>query len=620
MWSHISRAGIAVVAGCAVLGISLMASPAMAAQTRTPTAAEMIAFFDEAVPKRLGADHVPGAVVSVVSGSDTASKGYGLADLEHHTPFDPRTSLVRIASISKLFTFTAVMQQVEQGKLDLHQDVNRYLSAFKVPATFPQPITLQDLMDHTAGFEDRQMGIGSATAADVPPLGTFLAEHMPARIRPPGEITAYSNYGAALAGYIVSQVSGQPYDQYVRDHILNPLGMTHSTATEPVPAALAPAMARSYDYENGTYQRKPFVFDNLVPDGSVSATADDMTRFMSAHLHDGTGILNPSTAKLMHERSFAPDPRIDGYAHGFKEQTFNGHRVIMHDGGWEGFESVLILVPDADLGLFFAINGAGTADTLAEVFPAFIDRFLPGTRGAPAQASGPAPVEGFYRPTHSAETNIEKLLTLTNSGRLRVDGGKVAFAGKTWAPLGPGLYQQEGGMQRLAIVNGKSGGDYAVTDVSAYERIGFLDTPQVNLLLIAAFAIVALTFALGLPLAAVVRRLRRRPSAAPRAWRTARLLAALGGVSGIAFVVLLTLALLGSTSILYGAPMSIRLLLLIPPVFLALTAASAAFTVAAWRQKGAGVLARTHQVVVLVTMFGLAWFCLHWNLIGWQFG
>ncbi|WP_431930217.1 serine hydrolase domain-containing protein [Nonomuraea jabiensis] len=608
----------------AALSLAALWPPATAAASaRIPDTRELTDFFDTAMAKGLQANHVPGAVVSVVgAGKLLFSKGYGLADRENGTPFDPGTSLVRIASITKLFTWTAVMQQVQRGKLDLHADVNRYLTTFRIPATYPRPITLADLMNHTSGFEDSTIGVGARGKADVPPLGTYLAEHVPARVRPPGEVSAYSNYGAALAGHIVAQVSGQPYDQYVKDHILDPLGMRHSTASEPVPAPLAAGLARSYDYEDGTYRRKPFVFDNLAPDGSISATADDMARFMIAHLGGGP-LLDEPTARLMHRRSFAADPRIDGYAHGFKEQTLNGHRVIMHDGSWEGFQSVLLLVPDADVGLFVSTNSAGGIDAVTEFLPAFFDRFLPGERPAPSATPGKAttPVAGFYKPARTVESTIEKVLTLTNSSRLRIEsGGKLAFKGITWSPLAPGLYQQDGGSQRLAFVTDGAGVTYAATDGPAYELIPWWETPPANVIVVLAFAVTALTAVLGLPLAAAARRLRKRPSTTPRAWRAGRLLAGLGGAVGLVFVVLFTLTLIGDTSILYGVPASLQVLLLLPPLFLALTVAAIATTVIGWRHRHLGVLARAHQVTLLAGMLALVWFCLHWNLLGWHFG
>ncbi|MFI6734927.1 serine hydrolase domain-containing protein [Nonomuraea sp. NPDC050451] len=604
----------------AALSLAAVWSPATAsASARIPDTRELTDFFDAAMAKGLESNHVPGAVVSVVgAGKILFSKGYGLADREHGTPFDPGTSLVRIASITKLFTWTAVMQQVQQGRLDLHADVNRYLTTFRIPATYPQPITLAHLMNHTAGFEDTTIGVGARSKADVLPLGTYLAEHVPARVRPPGQVSAYSNYGAALAGHIVSQVSGQPYDQYVQDHILDPLGMRHTTASEPVPAPLAAGQARSYDYEEGTYQRKPFVFDNLPPDGSISATANDMARFMIAHLGNGP-ILDEPTARLMHQRSFAADPRVDGYAHGFKEQTLNGHRVIMHDGSWEGFQSALLLVPDADIGLFVSTNSIGGIDAVTEFLPAFFDRFLPGERAAPSAPPGrvATPVAGFYKPARTVESTIEKVLTLTSSSRLRIEvGGKLAFKGMTWSPLAPGLYQQDGGSQRLAFVTNGAGVTYAATDGPAYELLPWWDTPPANLVVVLVFAVTALTAVLGLPSAAALRRLRKRPSQAPRAWRAGRLLAGLAGGVGLAFVVMFALTLAGETSILYGVPTPLRLLLLLPPLFLALTVAAITATVIGWRHRHIGILARGHQVTLLAGMLALVWFCVHWNLLG----
>ena len=281
---------------CVLVGGLLAPIPAGAALAAptgscTPvTPAAVAEYFDAAVPGKLDRDHVPGAVVSVVAGGETVfAQGYGLADVEHGTPMSATGSLVRIASVTKLFTWTAVMQQVEAGRLDLDADVNTYLD-FTVPATFPAPVTLRTLMNHTAGFEDHIVGTGARTAEDVPPLRDYLAANMPRRIYPPGVVPAYSNYGAGLAGYIVSRVSGEPYDEYVQRHLLDPLGMAHSTATEPVPAALASGLARSYDSDTGA--TVPFTFDRMPPDGSMSTTAADMARFAAAHLGHGPAILS----------------------------------------------------------------------------------------------------------------------------------------------------------------------------------------------------------------------------------------------------------------------------------------------------------------------------------------
>jgi len=630
---------IAPVAALAtVLAGALAAQPAAAATAARgapppPDAARLASFFDSRLPHRLTENRVPGAVVSVVSGGRTVfAKGYGLADVERRTPFDPETSLVRIASISKLFTTTAVLQLVEQGKLSLDADVNQYLTRFQIPATYREPITLRNLLTHTAGFEDRGIVIGARTAADVPPLGDELADHLPARVRPPGVAAAYSNYGAALAGYIVSVVSRQPYDRYVEDHILRPLGMDHSTATEPVPAALAAGLAHGYEDVGGRYEPHPFTFDRLAPDGSVSATANDMARFMSAHLGGGrlgdTRILEAPTAALMQRRAFGADPRIDGWGLGFKERTLGGHRVVMHDGSWEDFQSAMILVPDADLGLFVSTNSIGGIDAVTELLDELFSDVVPPVKAdaAPRVADGLAgvrPPGGFYAVTRRSHTTVEKLLTLTSQLRLRVrDDGTVAFRGTTWEPIGPRLFREVGGTERLAFVTDGGGNvRYVATDRTTFEPLSGPDSITVNLGVLLGFAVPALLALLAAPIVIGVRRLRHRPWTASPRWRVARRLALGAAATGLVFVVGTVLMLAGDTGeFLYGVPTYARVLFALPLVAVGLALAGAVLTVTAWREASVGVVARGGQVVLLGGLACLTWFLVQWNLLGWQFG
>jgi len=606
--------------GCGVvLAVGPQASAAPGCTAATPDA--LAGFFDHELPDRLRHDRVPGAVVSVVSGRDTVfSKGYGEADPEHGVAFSPSRSLVRIASITKLFTWTAVMQQVQAGRLDLDADVNRYLTDFKVPDTFEKPVTLRDLMDHTAGFEERIIGTAARTAADMPALERFLADNMPARIRPPGEISAYSNYGAALAGYIVGEVSGESYADYVQRHLLDPLGMTHSTAAQPVPASLSRDLAGSVDSD--TMERIPFEYDTIPPDGSISATADDMAKFMSAHLHpDGSGILSDATADQMHTRSFAAEPRLGGFAHGFMDRTVNGHRALMHDGSWEGFESVLVLVPGCDLGMFVSANGTGGIEAVGALLPEFYDRFIP-SQDTPAPAgSSPvtAPQAGFYVPARHNESTVEKLNTLLGPMRLIVGGdGVVHFKGKDWTSDGSGVFRLADGSDHLVFRTGADGRRYVATDGPAYQLLSPTETLPVNLVVLLVFAVPALT-ALAMPVAALVRKLRRRPVTSSRTWRLARILAATAAALGLTFLLGLTAVVLGeSGEFLYGVPANFRLLLAVPIAVVVAAAGALACTVRGWRGD-AGVLARIHQVTLLGGTVALVWFLWQWNLIGWQF-
>src|SRR5216684_351792 len=195
-------------------------------QTKEPphelTVADATAWLDGFMPMQLEREDIAGAVVLVVKdGKVLLAKGYGYKDVAKKIPVTPDSTLFRPGSISKLFTWTAVMQLVEQGKLDLDRDVNDYID-FKIPATYPQPITLRHIMTHTPGFEETIQELFVANASQLKPLDAYLKEHMPARIFPPGTTPAYSNYAATLAGYIVERASGQNFNDYVDEHVFKP--------------------------------------------------------------------------------------------------------------------------------------------------------------------------------------------------------------------------------------------------------------------------------------------------------------------------------------------------------------------------------------------------------------
>src|SRR5258708_11398819 len=274
------------------------------------------------MPSQLEREDIAGAVVAVVrDGKVLFAKGYGFSDVEKHKPILPAETLFRPGSISKLFTWTSVMQLVEQGKLDLDRDVNEYLD-YKIPPAFGKPITLRNIMTHTPGFEDTAKELFVADASKMRPLGEYLREHIPARIFPPGVTPAYSNYATAVAGYIVQRVSGKPFEQYVADNLYSPLGMAHTTFVQPLPPNLLPLMSNGYS--RASQSAKPFEFVQSFPAGSVSTSAADMCNFMVAHMQDGkfgnAQILKPETAKLMHARQFAADPRLNGMTLGFYEE------------------------------------------------------------------------------------------------------------------------------------------------------------------------------------------------------------------------------------------------------------------------------------------------------------
>jgi len=210
--------------------------PTVNASPASLTKADVDAWLDGFMPYAMASGDLPGAVVVVVKdGHVLTERGFGFADRKARKPVDPARTLFRPGSISKLFTWTAVMQQVQAGKIDLDADVNTYLD-FKIPPAFGKPITMRNLMTHTAGFEETVKYLITANPKLLKPLDQVLKRWVPDRIYAPGAMPAYSNYGASLAGYIVERVSGEKFEDYIQRHIMAPLGMNHSSFAQPLPA------------------------------------------------------------------------------------------------------------------------------------------------------------------------------------------------------------------------------------------------------------------------------------------------------------------------------------------------------------------------------------------------
>jgi CubicO group peptidase (beta-lactamase class C family) len=400
------------------------------------TAVDVEAFLDGLVPLQLKHADIAGATISVVKdGKLLFAKGYGYADVQKKQPVSPQDTLFRPGSISKLFTWTAVMQLFEQGKLDLDRDVNEYLD-FKIPDAFGKPITLKNILTHTPGFEEQIKDLFTITPG-TPNLGEYLKTHIPARIYPPGTVPAYSNYATALAGYIVQRVSGRPFEDYIDENIIKPLNMTHSTFRQPLPSNLASFV--SSGYRRGSDPAEPFEIVNPFPAGSLSSSAADMAQFMIAHLQDGqlgdARILKPETARLMHSRLFALDDAANAMCYGFYEETRNGHRIIGHGGDTVYFHSDLHLVLDQNVGFFVSYNSAGTSAGLgdsprANLWEAFLDRYYPYSVPAePAGAKDAAQaVSGIYTFSRRSDSSFFRLASLlgeltvspTNEGDIEV--------------------------------------------------------------------------------------------------------------------------------------------------------------------------------------------------------
>ena len=340
---------------------------------------ELEGFLDTYIIDQLNRYNIVGMTISVVKDGELYfAKGYGYKDSAQITPVDANKTLFRIGSISKTFTAIAVLQLVEDGILDLDTDVNTYLTSFKIPDTFEEPITLRHLLTHTAGFEEISFSTMFLSPSYVEPMENLLADFIPDRVYTPGTITSYSNYGFALAGYIVQEMTGINFEQYIEDEILVPLGMNRTTFKQPLPQYLIADMSTGFDEEKTPYG---FEYVTIPPAGSCASTAVDMSKYMIALLnsgiYNGSQILQNETMQMMQEDQFSPHPSLPSVALGLYEMDVYGKHVIGHGGDTIFFHSRMSLFPEEDLGVFISYNSHNGIYAKSEFSDVFISRYFP---------------------------------------------------------------------------------------------------------------------------------------------------------------------------------------------------------------------------------------------------
>ena len=484
------------------------------------------AWLDGLIPRALQEGDIAGGVVVIVKdGAILTERGFGYADVAAKIAVDPRTTVFRPGSISKVFTWTAVMQLVEQGKLDLDADINRYLD-FSIPAYEGKPMTMRNVMTHTTGFEEKLKDIVVAGAA--PSLDAYVKDWIPRRIFPPGVVPAYSNYATALAGYVVQRVSAEPFDDYMERHVLEPLGMAHSTFRQPVPERLQPLLSKGY--LRGSEPARSFEYFGPAPAGSLSATADDMARFMLAHLQHGeyanARILERDTAIQMHAIQPKVYPALHGMALGFYEHSRNGHRVIAHNGGTQFFHSDLHLLLDDGVGIFISLNSPGVdgaASGLHEaLFHGFADRYFPADTAQSTAGLDLATalehanlVAGQWEDSRRADSSILRLFGLLGPLTISAnDDGTISFPVprlglQRWREVEPFVWRNVNGPDRIQVLT--QNGRPSLLGLDMAPPAGFQPTPAwrspswlVPALMIAILSL--LLSGVSWPVAALVRR------------------------------------------------------------------------------------------------------------------
>jgi len=595
-------------------------------------------FIDAIARQQLKQGDIGGMVVSVVKGGQVVfMKGYGYADVKKKTPVSADSTLFRIGSISKTFTWTAVMQLVEQGKIDLDRDVNDYID-FKIPATFGKPLTMKHLLTHTPGFEEVIKDLFVADSSQIVPLKRWLPTHLPKQIYPPGTTPAYSNYGATLAGYIVERVSGEPFDDYIDRHILQPLQMPSSTFRQPLPVALKPRMSQGY--QKASDSAKAFEIVAAWPAGSVAATAENMNHWMIAHLHDGAygdaHILKPETAREMHAQLFTVLPTLPGMAHGFYEEPRNGHRIVGHGGDTQWFHSDMHLLLDDDVGFFVSYNSAGNGKGTGrtELFHAFMDRYFPyappAAQPVATQLTDAKSVTGSYRSSRRAQTTWLSALDAASQATVSVNGdstisvtGEDDLAGnpRHYREVGPLFFRAVDGQELVAFTKDFAGDRMMATELPIFvaQHASLLKNGKFNSTL-AGLGVAMFVFTLLFwPITAMLRRhYGARPELDPRYLRLRRLVR-IASVINLACLALLGRQINNVSSDIgafteRGDPM-LRIIQLLALLGVIGAVAAIALAVRSWRTSGLWTWTRVWNTLVAIGFAGFAFVILNWHLL-----
>lgn len=624
-WAHMAFVTLGVIASSAEAQ-----SPPPPAMTEEA----LEAYLDPIMEVQLAQRHIAGAVVVIVKDDRIVlAKGFGFADLAEKRAMTGSDTLVRPGSISKLFTAIAVMQLVEQGKLDLDRDINDYLD-FHVPTPDGGvPVTLRRLLKHRAGFEEHLRGL-YAPMAEPAPLERVMKDELPRRLFPSGEVPAYSNYGMSLAGYVVQRVSGEDYVDYVDRHILQPLGMPHSTFRQKLPDELEPLMSKGYHVSTAPpldhFETIPF-----SPAGALSASGADMGRFMLALLNHGANdsgrVLEPETLQQMMPPKVA-DP-IGSVGLAFYQSSFVGRSFVGHDGATQAFHSDLLLLPEERFGFFLCYNSAGTGVGGPKILPGLMERYfgpmpassLSDPAAAPSHAQA---VAGLYKPTRRSDATWLRLSALAQQVEIAaLPNGDIALHAAAW-PFGPGqVLHETSAFSYAGSDNSKISFEQLQAAPSVIMRLGlpllvyepapWYSNALIILGLLLASLLVTLLSLIAWPIGTILRWRRGvRFGRTPRDGRDL-VLVRLALASQLLTVAALQLALMqGPTG--WAQPVNSAIIGLYAIAWLAVTGGILATWVAYrfWRDRVGSRWARLQQTVLAVGSLYFAWFCLTWNLAG----
>ncbi len=607
------------------------------ASAQSMDSVELHAFMDGMFETLIRDRHVAGATVAIVKDQKTVlAKGYGYSSLEARTPVSPDSTLFRIGSISKVFVWISVMELVAQGKLKLDENVNNYLKGFAIPDTYQEPITLKHLMTHTAGFEDEVLGLFVQDSSAMKTMRDAIVTGLPRRVRPPGVAASYSNHGSAVAATVVENQSGRNFNDYVENNILIPMQMHMTTFRQPLPSFLRPMMSKGYSVVDGQPMPKPFEFVSLYPAGAASSTASDMARLMKALLNDGrynsNSILDSATLNAMLKPAFRAHPAVNPMLHGFIDYSRNGVMAYGHGGDTFWFHSMMVLFPEYHTGLFFSTNSETGGQITDVVLREFMDHYFPDHRSLkPAVKMTPEFFNAFAGEYRSNRYNRHDLtvigslmangsISVVDSSRLRLKlWGRV----RDFVPLDSLSFREVNSAETIAFGKNEEG---QITDlfigtvpIVVFNRISGLHSALPHLILLIVILMTTLGILIYWP---ITHRARRGyeytgntfplpGGARVTAWFNYFLLAV--------FYVGVAIVLHDPRTIVYGVPLTLKMLLAVPFAIILTTIVMYMQLYRLYSQRRYTDFGRLVYFVITVISTAAIWQLYFWNLVGYNY-
>lgn len=378
-------------------------------------------------------------------------KTYGPASRSPDVAIDPARTRFLIGSISKSFTGLAIAQLVETGKIRSVDDpVNRYLKRIKLKGTFGDKVTIRHLLTHSAGFDQRGRDVGTAIARPDRSGAAEIERIAPLLVRTPGTLVSYSNYGTGILGIVIEDVTGQQIETYFSQNIWRPLGMTGTHFQRGLKIDSDVARAYSSD-ESGAWREKPFIAFHPFywPVGAIGMTLDDASRYLRFQLATANGSNSPllpaSAHKRLRSRLLANHPAVGGFGYQMMSFVWNGQSVFGHGGTWPGYESMMLILPDQNIAIFFSITGPSRLGNL-KAYNLVMSQLL-GPFSPPSGLGADAPLadyEGVYRPTMRATSAIEGFLPFLGQGdglNVVAENGGLMIGGEgPYLPAGKDLF------------------------------------------------------------------------------------------------------------------------------------------------------------------------------------